>query len=332
MVAVLGAISLFFHEQTDPWASAHWLAEPDIPYPTGVFEEEGNMKVVLKKPTLVDVSIIEALLGEFPAQNIESLLTEHGINIRAEDVPRSFSKYFSVMKAISGDLRGKTLLDFGCGLGVFVSQASRLGMRAEGLDIFTEYGGRCLEAAQYVISCISVTPPRLTQLDFVAEDVNREADFVTSFGMLEHIHGAGARNLVMKKMMQALRPGGHLILTCGPNRRFPFDLHHYGPKFLFYHCLPIKLRDAYLQFFAKTCQNMDPRWLNGMSVSEIKQSIVSHGGEAVEQVLPLWIELAKTRYLKSTVIRRLAVSFANLLTRMQAEPVIILVAKKKVQE
>ena len=287
---------------------------------------------MLRKPTLADVSTIEALLGDFPAQRIQSLFTEQGIDIRADDVPRSFSKYFGLMKVMSGDLRGKVLLDFGCGLGVFVSQASSLGMRAEGLDMFTEYSGRCLEAAQHVTSCISAANrARFTKLDFVAEEVNRDADFVTSFGMLEHIHGAGARDRVVKKMMRALRPGGHLILTCGPNRRFPFDLHHYGPKFVFYHCLPVHLRGVYLRMFARKDQNMDPKWLNGMSVSEIKRSIVSHGGEAIEQVFPLWIELAKTRFLNGTVVRGLAVTFANLLTYMQAEPVIILVARRRMQ-
>jgi len=288
---------------------------------------------VLVKPTLTDVSTIEALVGDFPAQKIQSLFTEHGIDIRVEDVPRSFSKYFSLMKVISGDLRGKTLVDFGCGLGVFVSQASRLGIRAEGLDVFTEYWGRCLEAAQYVTSCISALPfPRFTQLDFVAEEVNRDADFVTSFGMLEHIYGAEARDVVVKKMMRALRPGGHVILTCGPNKRFPVDISHYGPKFLFYHCLPVTLRGIYLRMFAKKGENKDPRWLNGMSVPEIKRSIVAHGGEAVEQVFPLWIALARTPLLNNRIIYWLAVLVANLLTQMQAEPVIILLAKRKMHD
>ena len=290
-------------------------------------------EAMLRKPTLADISTIEALLGEFPAQAIQSSFIERGIDIRAEDIPRSFSKYFSLMTAICGDLRGKVLLDFGCGLAVFVSQASRLGMRAEGLDIFTEYSGRCFEAAQFVASSISSSPrPRLTRLDFVAEEVKRDADFVTSFGMLEHIHGVGARDVVLGKMMDALRPGGHLILTCGPNKRFPFDLHHYGPKFVLYHCLPGQLKAVYLRIFAKRSQNMDPTWLNGLSVSEIERSIVFHGGEAVEQVFPLWIELAKTRFLKSSLVRRLAVSIANVLTWMEAEPVIILIARRKAQD
>jgi SAM-dependent methyltransferase len=288
------------------------------------------MSVFNKTLTRADVEEIEASIGPFPSQAIETLLNQYGIDISAKNIPSSFPKYFALMAVLCSGLQEKKLLDFGCGLGVFVAQASRLGMKAEGIDIFTEYEGRCLDAAWCVSSCISPTgSPQLTQMDFLTEDVDREADFVTSFGMLEHIHGTQNRDLVVMKMMKAVMPGGYLILTCGPNKRFPFDLHHYGPKFLFYHCLPVKLRGIYLWIFGKKGQNQDPRWLNGMSVSEIKQSIVAHAGEAVEQIFPLWIELARTRVLKKTAIRRVASAIAYLLARMQAEPVIIIIARKK---
>jgi len=287
-----------------------------------------------RKPTTTDVEHVEAILGDFPSAAIESCFLELGIDISYADVPRSFSKYFSVMKALSADLHGQSLVDFGCGLGVFVAQASKLGMQTEGIDVFTEYQGRCFEAAQCVASCISPRPSFpavLTRLNFLTEEMKRDVDFVTSFGMLEHIYSSQARNTVLMRMMEALKPGGFLILTCGPNRRFPFDIYHYGPKFLFYHCLPVKMRNVYLRIFARNGQNQDPRWLNGMSVSEIKGAIASYGGEVVEQVFPLWVELAKPRLLKNRFVRCIGLTLAKLLTWMGAEPVILIIARKQQQ-
>ena len=288
-----------------------------------------NNMVVTKKPSIRDIENISERLGPFPASAIESRFKEKTIGIVVDAIPNRFEKYLGLMQSIAGDLRGKSLVDFGCGLSVFVAQASRLGMHAEGLDIFTEYGGDCLNAAQCIVSSISpASTPKLTKLDFLAEAVDRNADFVTSFGMLEHIHGFETRRDVIGKMMNALRPGGHLILTCGPNRRFPIDLHHYGPTFIFYHWLSVGQRGLYLRLFARTDQNRDPKWLNGLTVAEVRDSIIASGGAAVEQVFPLWVELARSKLLRNRAIRWMCVAMARFLARIEAEPVILVVARK----
>lgn len=292
-----------------------------------------NNMVVTKKPSIRDIESISERLGPFPASAIESHFKEKGIGIAVDAIPKGFEKYLGLMQSVAVDLREKNLVDFGCGLGVFVAQASRLGMRAEGLDIFAEYGGECLNAAQCIVSSISpASTPKLTRVDFLAEAVDRNADFVTSFGMLEHIHGREARRDVIGKMMNALRPGGHLILTCGPNRRFPIDLHHYGPAFVFYHWLSVGQRRLYLRLFARPGQNRDPKWLNGLTVAEVRDSIFASGGEAVEQVFPLWVELARSNLLRNRVIRRICVAIARFFTRIEAEPVILVVARKRCTE
>ncbi len=286
---------------------------------------------MLVEPTLPEVRQMEAVLGEFPFSKIKSRFEDAAIKIDLDKVPRRFEKYLSVMKAVAGGtLAGKSLVDFGCGLGIFVAQAARLGMNAEGIDIFSEYGGHCREAMSHIACCIAADcQPRSTLLDFMNNEVCRQVDFVTSFGMLEHIHGAANRDLIIRRMMQALKPGGYFILTCGPNKRFPIDLHHYGPKFVFYHCLPVRIRRLYVQLFARRGQNLDPSWLNGMSVNEIRAAIIENGGSNIEALFPLWIRLGRHRLLNWPLVRQAAVAAAKLLCSLGAEPVIILIAQKQ---
>lgn len=293
-------------------------------------DEELSGDDLVQKVSVRDVERVERVLGEFPIDAISAAIGRAGIRLDVGEIPRRFAKYFAVMTALANDqLEGKLLVDFGCGLGVFVSQASALGMTAEGIDVFVEYGGRCLEAAKLISDLVAASaPPMLTELDFLAEDVIRDADFVTSFGMLEHIHGEANQEAVIGKMMRALKPGGHLILTCGPNKRFPIDFHHYGPSFLFYHCLPVSVRGAYLRMFARTGQNRNPRWLNGMSVAHIERAIRKHGGVSVEAGFPLWVSMSQDRRMQLPGLRQLASIVSISLAKLKAEPVIIMVARK----
>ena len=66
---------------------------------------------------------------------------------------------------------------------------------------FHEYDGRCYDAAEIISNCISENAlPVLTVLDFLNMELNRQVDFVSSFGMLEHIYGQSSRDLIIKKM------------------------------------------------------------------------------------------------------------------------------------
>ena len=172
---------------------------------------------------------LNEVIGDFPETDIKRCLANRGVAIDINHIPKSFIKYFTLISANCGNnLAGKSLVDFGCGLGVFVAQAEKLGMKAERLDVFQEYNGQCLPAARGISKCISPnSSPIFSTVDLVFAEISRSADFVTSFGVLEHILGVQARNRFLGNMMNCLRPGGLLILTCGPNRRFPIDLFHY---------------------------------------------------------------------------------------------------------
>ena len=294
-----------------------------------------NVSVMLRSIEAIDASI-----PNFPSDTIKTCFKCNRVLIEDIDsIPARFSKYFAVMTTLAdGNLTGKHLLDVGAGLGVFISQAKCLGMIPTGIDIFIEYQGTCHQGAKCIFQAYGHSLEDAQQA-FVSHDISKcpapgqKFDFVTSFGMLEHIYGEDTRRFVVHNMVKSVAPGGSLILTCGPNKYFPIDLHHYGPKFVFYHCLPLWARQVYLRAFAKPGQCMDPKWLNGMKVTEIKKHILeSEPDMHIVQAFPLWVRLANSRWWRLRGVCRVVTGIARLLTTINIEPVIILVATKPLSE
>jgi 2-polyprenyl-3-methyl-5-hydroxy-6-metoxy-1,4-benzoquinol methylase len=302
------------------------------------------MLSIHKVDSIMDMSFksidnINAVLPEFPSAQIEKLFKRN--NVLLDDVnkiPKEFSKYFAVMSDLAGgNIRGKRLLDVGTGLGVFISQAKCLGMIPTGIDLFTEYHDTCYRGAMCVFQAyghsIEDAQQALVKQDmtnFVASE--NKFDFITSFGMLEHIHSAAIRKRIIQNMMKSLAPAGSLLLVCGPNKYFPFDLYHYGPKFLFYHCIPLLLKKYYLKAFAKSNQRMDPKWLNGIKVSEILQSIAQIDSNAnIVQGFPLWVRLARSKWLQWNPVRSFFTALSELLSGLRMEPVIIIIATTSIE-
>lgn len=286
--------------------------------------------------TSSDIDAINKAIPDFPSDKLRRLFNKYNVPIYDVDqIPKSFSKYFAVMNWLAGgNLKGKSLLDVGSGLGVFVSQGKLLGMNSTGIDIFIEYQGACQQGAMCVYEAYGNSFDN-AQRAFISHDITEcpaprgKYDFVTSFGMLEHIYGKEKRQNVIHNMMKSLAKGGSLILTCGPNEYFPIDLHHYGPKFVLYHCLPLWARGFYLRAFAKSGQCMDPKWLNGMRVAEIKRHILEVEPDAcIAQAFPLWVSLANSRWMQRFGIRRVVTGVAAFLSMLNMEPVIILVVTK----
>lgn len=277
------------------------------------------------------LSHLSIRLGSFPLAAVRERWLNSGLR-PPKAIPSDFLKLFFLLESLvdSGDLNGRSVIDFGCGLGVFVAQASRLGMTSVGIDTFGEYGGECRRLASIMIDtvCESVRKPLLIEGDIarVAAPGRGSFDFATSIGVMEHVVGREERSAMIEQMMQSLAPGGWLILICGPNRRFPVDFFHYGPRYPFLHQLPVPLRRWYLALFAKG-RNQNPRWLSGMSVRELEAAMRSAGATSVQQLFPLWARLAV-----HPVLRRFALAYvlaARLLTFVKAEPVIILAARKR---
>jgi 2-polyprenyl-3-methyl-5-hydroxy-6-metoxy-1,4-benzoquinol methylase len=287
--------------------------------------------------TRESVDAIVDALPPFPTEAVEGGFRSRGV-VCNEDIPRDFAKYFAVMAAlVGGSLPGKRVIDVGAGLGVFVAQSRRLGMKATGTDIFTDYEGTCQTGAVCIMEAYGESAEDARRA-FIHHDIcgsnlsEGDVDFVTSFGMLEHICGKEPRRRAVRHMMAAVAPGGTLLISCGPNRYFPIDFFHYGPTFVFYHCLPRRGRQAYLRLFGRFTapgQSLDPDFLEGMRVAEIRKHILEAEPNAkVRQLFPLWVRVAQSRYLKPRPIRLLATAVARMLAALRAEPVIILAATK----
>jgi 2-polyprenyl-3-methyl-5-hydroxy-6-metoxy-1,4-benzoquinol methylase len=284
--------------------------------------------------SLESIDAIKASLPDFPEEQIRECF-QHNEVIVNEAIPSDFSKYFAIMNALAGgNIQGKRLLDIGAGLGAFVSQAKCLGMTPTGIDLFTPYHGACYQGAMCVFQAYghSIEDAQRALVNQDATEMTsleNKFDFVTSIGMLEHVYGTETRKRIVQNMMKSLVPGGSLLLVCGPNKYFPFDLHHYGPKFFAYHCLPLYLKPYYLKLFAKKGQCVDPKWLNGIKVSEIIQSIVQiYPNTKIVQGFPLWVRLARSKLLQKNFVRRLVCLLAKLLSVFKMEPVIIIIATK----
>jgi len=299
---------------------------------------------LVQSVTRNSIDSFRAQLPNFPSDKIRTCFKTNGVLIddaRFASIPREFSKYFAVMAALAnGNLRGKRLLDVGTGLGVFISQAKSLGMTPMGIDIFTEYQETCRQGAVCIFQAYGHAPEDAQQV-FVNHDIMKSAvpgngfDFVTSFGMLEHLFGEDTRREVVHNMMKSVASGGSLIIVCGPNKYFPVDLHHYGPKFAFYHCLPLWGRQLYLRAYArafpKKLKCRDPKWLNGMKVVEITKHIREIEPKAhILKAFPLWVRLARANWLRRPGVGGAVTRIAKLLSAIHVEPVIILIATKPI--
>ncbi len=257
-------------------------------------------------------------------------------NLKPNKIPQKFTKYFTIISAFAENkLEGKRLLDVGCGLGILLAHAKSLGLKPTGIDIFTEYGKNCYTMATEILKHYGISEDEskkilqhsdVTNLD---ESFFNKYDFAISIGMLEHISGRKVRDKVVSNIFKSLKSGGYMLLVCGPNKYFPVDLHHYGPKFIFYHTFPDSIKKYYLKFFGKPEFGTDPTWLNGIRVNEIKKAIKGVDKNAeIMQAFPLLFQIdLKRKWMRNSVVNKLIVMFSKLLTLMKTEPVIFIIAR-----
>lgn len=285
-----------------------------------------------------DIASIDAAVPGFPSEKIEAGLRSRGIDdIKPADLPQDFAKILALLAKLSGgSLKGRRLLDVGCGAGANLAQARMLGADAVGVDLFGEYGGRCRQIAEVVSEAYG-----LDTADTEACLLNRDAtrldagelglfDVTVSQGMLEHVSSRQARREIVQSMVRLLKPGGHAVMICGPNALFPVDLFHHGPGLPFMHSLPRPLKAAYLQAFARRGANKDPDYVTGMLVDHIAKDMRSAGASVeVTQGFPLLVAATRAnRWLAHPVIGAAIRGAASFLTALKAEPVIVLIARR----
>ncbi|WP_320671647.1 SAM-dependent methyltransferase [Patulibacter defluvii] len=260
-----------------------------------------------------------------------------------EVVPLNFTKCFAILEATGGgSLEGRSILDIGCGGGGFVTQARSLGMRPVGIDIYSGQA-HSRAAAEGLLRAHGVPEEDLAGIvreGDITEPVGDLADrfdFAISIGMLEHIPEADARRRAVENMIRVLKPGGTLLLVCGPNRRMPFDLFHYGPRFPFYHQLPARLKAPYMRRLIKPRRpdlnevQTATDFLTGVTIGEIERAIRTVSPAAdVAQAFPTFVRMAVTRsWLRRPAVQTGVQALSRALVRAKAEPLILIVATRR---
>lgn len=131
--------------------------------------------------------------------------------------------------------KGKRVLDFGCGTGLFAYLAAKKGAEVVAID----YSKEAIDLAKK-----TYTHPKLSFLQTDTKGVKGTFDVIVSLGTLEHLNNPYDKLVFFKKH---LKPKGSLILTC-PNWSNPrgymlmtlfwlldapitlADIHYFSPK------------------------------------------------------------------------------------------------------
>lgn len=170
------------------------------------------------------------------------------------------------------DLRGMTLLDYGCGRGETLEYSAALGMRPTGLDVDPE----CVRIAQ----CRGEAS--ILDLDRAAEQVGTGSfDVVTCFHVLEHVDNP-------KEVLTMLRRAARrYVLVAVPNLRQISNLRK--PRIE-----PQRVNEGHLQ-------SWDHPHFRNLAENHCGLRIVSWGHDAT--ILPVFSELAKRLFGTSAVIK-----------------------------
>ncbi len=133
----------------------------------------------------------------------------------AEELPERISEALTA----AGDLRGRYILDIGCGRGELVCEAARRGARAVGID--------------YAHAAVELSRERLARMqeymrerpEFQLANAKGLAfsdgsfDVVFLVDVYEHLHPYEIEH-TLGEVKRVLRPGGRLIVHTGPNTWF----------------------------------------------------------------------------------------------------------------
>ena len=111
-------------------------------------------------------------------------------------------------------IRGKDVLDFGCGVGAEAVEMARVARSVFGLDIVPaslETARQRAEVAGVADTCtFGTTPP------------TKRVDVIISLDSFEHFDDPSA---IFRQMYSLLRPGGHVIVSFGPPWFHPLGGH-----------------------------------------------------------------------------------------------------------
>ena len=167
----------------------------------------------------------------------------------------------------AGERINRSVLENGCGVGMYVEKLTSLGSRVIGLEYDLE---RALEAkinSDEIINaaCEFIPLPSST------------FDLILSHEVIEHVQDDRA---AICEMIRLLKSGGRTVIFC-PNRGYPFETHgifwkgkyYFGNK-LFVNYLPRTLRNKLAPHVRVYSRRDLQKLFDGLPVKFIKQTII----------------------------------------------------------
>lgn len=180
---------------------------------------------------------------------------------RRNEVPFAKAVLQSFEKLSGISLKGKRMLDVGCGWGGYVVAASQLGADIYGCDV----DEKVLEVARLRAQLHEVNSNyfhcQAEKLPFADE----EFDCVLNWSVLEHVRDV---DLTVKEIARVLKKGG-VGFICAPNYWQPVE-HHY--KVLFPPKCPKSLGKLYLRLLGRPTEFLD-------TINYIDHKMVKNGFE-----------------------------------------------------
>ncbi len=175
-------------------------------------------------------------------------------------------RFDMIVKAAGERLNG-TILENGCGVGMYVEHLSPFGGTVVGLEYDFERAREAKVNSPHILNAAGeFLPLRSTT-----------CDLILSHEVIEHVQDDRA---AIREMIRVLQPGGRLVLFC-PNRGYPVETHgiywkgkyNFGNK-LFVNYLPRKWRDTLAPHVRAYSKRDLLKLFDGLPVKFIEQTII----------------------------------------------------------
>ncbi len=204
------------------------------------------------------------------------------IEFRKNEIQRA-EAWIRAIEDISGiKLKGKKILDVGCGWGGYLVAGAKLGAECTGCDVDNEV----LDIAQLRIKLAGIRAEVVRAAAEKLPFADDEFDFVQAVSVLEHVDDVAA---AVKEMLRVLKPHG-VGFVQSPNYFIPVEPHY---KILFPPKCPKKLAKIYLKLLARPVQFIDT--INYVDYGMIRKLLESNGA-LVTDVLGEFKRIVKTYY------------------------------------
>lgn len=132
--------------------------------------------------------------------------------------------------SLAGDLRGKRVLDVGCGRGELVVQSAMRGAEAWGID----YAQAAVDIAARALATADAGPRERTHVEQMDVKALRFAggffEVVFMMDVVEHLYPHELAQ-ALDELHRTIRPGGRLVLHTSPNKTFEAVVYpHYSRR------------------------------------------------------------------------------------------------------